>query len=85
VDQNCLLDIVALICILAVTVTSLKACIHAWREARRECRTPRACQSAAITQTARIAEMKTLLIVLTFGMVFGAIASAVVVSYSANP
>jgi hypothetical protein len=36
------LDIVALICILVVTVTSLKACIHACREARREGHAPRA-------------------------------------------
>jgi hypothetical protein len=30
VDWDWWLDIVALICILVVTVTSLKACIHAW-------------------------------------------------------
>jgi hypothetical protein len=36
VDLDWRLDIVALICILVVTVTGLKACIHAWREARRE-------------------------------------------------
>jgi hypothetical protein len=90
VDRNCLLDIVALICILVVTVTSLNACIHAWREARREGRALREWR-AQPTPTRAVAtdrgapSMKTLLIVLTLGMVFGVIASAVVVSYSADP